>query len=267
MEPTVKKPSCRSGVYFEQGSRSTMEDTHVAMDDVSKLYEGVYGSYYAVFDGHGGRTSAEFCEKNLLNYFIKEIYEQESKNIFANVSSALTTAFLKIDDTILQQNKTKDGSTAAVIFIASGMMWTANLGDTEILVGNSSGFKILTLKHKPSLEIERIKKEGGCVYNGRVNGTLAVSRAFGDSYLKKPFLDGNCVSCEPHISTHVMNNDKFVIIACDGLWDVTTYKEAYVLVKTMMEKGGSPTQIATALVKEALANLSSDNITVIVVFL
>lgn len=56
---------------------------------------------------------------------------------------------------------------------------------------------------------------GGYVVDGRVGGTLAITRAFGDHSLKK---DG--VTAKPFIKKHVLkSNDKFLIIASDGVWD------------------------------------------------
>ena len=50
----------------------------------------------------------------------------------------------------------------------------------------------------------------------RVMGRLAVSRAFGDKSLK-PF-----VTAQPEVSTtQLFKEDDFIILACDGLWDVT----------------------------------------------
>lgn len=49
----------------------------------------------------------------------------------------------------------------------------------------------------------------------RVNGIVAVSRAFGDIETKKFLI------CEPYISvTKITEKDKFIVLACDGVWDV-----------------------------------------------
>jgi serine/threonine protein phosphatase PrpC len=53
--------------------------------------------------------------------------------------------------------------------------------------------------------------------NGRVNSILGVSRAIGDYYLQPP------ITSEPEIFNPVVlqpGKDEFVIMACDGLWDV-----------------------------------------------
>ena len=59
----------------------------------------------------------------------------------------------------------------------------------------------------------------------RVNGSLAVSRALGDYEYKNVEGKGQCeqlVSPEPEISVEQRNEktDEFMILACDGVWDV-----------------------------------------------
>ncbi len=67
-------------------------------------------------------------------------------------------------------------------------------------------------------EVDRIRKEGGIVIDGRVGGSLAVSRAFGDYSLKS---EG--VTAVPYVRKHFMRPfDKHLVIATDGVWDVLT---------------------------------------------
>jgi protein phosphatase PTC1 len=50
-----------------------------------------------------------------------------------------------------------------------------------------------------------------------VNGVLAISRALGDHMLK----ENNVVTAEPFTTaTELVDDDAFLIMACDGLWDV-----------------------------------------------
>lgn len=78
----------------------------------------------------------------------------------------------------------------------------------------------LSQDHKPSRgdEKQRIESLGGRIIHygtWRVEGVLAVTRAFGDRRLKK------YVSSEPEIQQHKLNdNDDWLILATDGVWDV-----------------------------------------------
>ncbi|KAJ2801740.1 mgpp2cl-1, protein phosphatase 2C-like protein 1, partial [Coemansia guatemalensis] len=106
-----------------------------------------------------------------------------------------------------------------------------------------------------SHEIERISEAGGYVFNGRVNGILAVTRALGDSSLKQ-FVIGNPFTTE----TDLDDEDDLLILACDGLWDVCSDQEAVDLVRGESD----PARASQILLDHALSNDSMDNITTMV---
>lgn len=100
----------------------------------------------------------------------------------------------------------KDGSTAAVAVIVDGDLIIGNLGDSEAILvksrpNNSLEIVNLTTIHKPTQpdEQQRIEKLGGKIYSGRVYGTLAVSRAFGDIAYKLPKASNDFVSALPAV--------------------------------------------------------------------
>lgn len=101
-----------------------------------------------------------------------------------------------------------NGATAVVGIIIDEKLYIANIGDSEgCLVSDIDGnllIQELTVAHKASSpeEKKRIESLGGHVFFGRVFGTLAVSRAFGDSKYKKPKTTENFVSWEPEISNY-----------------------------------------------------------------
>jgi serine/threonine protein phosphatase PrpC len=65
--------------------------------------------------------------------------------------------------------------------------------------------------NEPS-EVKRIRAIGGYVIQGKVAGSLAVSRAFGDAELK------DWVISEPFTKdTTLKPGDKALILACDGV--------------------------------------------------
>ena len=69
------------------------------------------------------------------------------------------------------------------------------------------GSKIITLTtiHHPENEEERIKSLEGTINFGRLNGTLAVSRSFGDFELKGK-TGKKLVTAEPFISHGTISN-------------------------------------------------------------
>jgi serine/threonine protein phosphatase PrpC len=154
-----------------------MEDSHVAHDVVPNTDNKL--SYYAVFDGHGGRESADICAEELL----AEILSRPS--FPQDIPAALNESFLNVDNRILEKAKAlswNNGSTGAVALVHEGTIFVGDVGDSEIVVGKRQGDKIvaecLTQKHKPNDEHERarIERNGGQVIFGRVLGSLAVAR-------------------------------------------------------------------------------------------
>ena len=82
----------------------------------------------------------------------------------------------------------------------------------------------LTYDHKCSdeKEVERIKKNGGIVFYGRVFGTLMLTRSIGDREMKKY---GVCSQPFVKIEQIDNDNDKFIVLASDGVWDVVNEDE------------------------------------------
>lgn len=115
----------------------------------------------------------------------------------------------------------------------------------------------------------RIEALGGVVSpTGRVFGQLAVSRSLGDVHMKKPRVSENFVSNDPYIAKFDLKyGDDFLILACDGLWDVMTYQEAVDNVAKDLSKGLDAEVVARHLVDKALNIGSTDNISAIVVYL
>ena len=74
------------------------------------------------------------------------------------------------------------------------------------------------------------------------------------------------VTADPDIRRwEVTDDDEFLILACDGVWDVYTHQQAVDLVREELATSGSPEAAARKLVTEAEENGSVDNITAIVV--
>ncbi|CAN0360587.1 unnamed protein product, partial [Ectocarpus sp. 13 AM-2016] len=90
----------------------------------------------------------------------------------------------------------------------------------------------LSHDHKPMsvTEKRRIEGAGGFVNAaGRVNGNLNLSRSIGDLKYKAnkelPPAD-QMITAEPDLkSVEVTDEDRFMILACDGVWDCMTSQE------------------------------------------
>lgn len=103
-----------------------------------------------------------------------------------------------------------------------------NVGDSRAVACIKGKEHPLSADHKPNnpSELMRIKDAGGWVEYNRVNGNLALSRALGDFVFKrnpsKP-AEEQMVIALPDVETRTITEDwEFVILACDGVWDVMT---------------------------------------------
>jgi serine/threonine protein phosphatase PrpC len=117
-------------------------------------------------------------------------------------------------------------------------------------------------------EIVRIQKAGGFVFKGRVMGVLAVTRSLGDHVFKK-FVIAHPTVREIQLDLREASQGKpsFVIVACDGLYDVMSDQEAVDLVLQIIVHRGEKEDAAQYLVEEALRRGTTDNVTAVVVWL
>ncbi|KAJ5243005.1 Protein phosphatase 2C [Penicillium citrinum] len=139
------------------------------------------------------------------------------------------------------------------------VLYTANVGDARIVLCRNGKALRLSYDHKGSDENEgkRITNAGGLILNNRVNGVLAVTRALGDTYLK------DLVTGHPYTTETVIqpDADEFIILACDGLWDVCSDQEAVDLIRNVQDAQ----QASKILVDHALARFSTDNLSCMVI--
>lgn len=147
-------------------------------------------------------------------------------------------------------------------------MLIANVGDSRAVMGKRGRAVDLSKDHKPNSISERlrIEKLGGFVYDGYLNGQLSVARALGDWHMKGPKGSKCPLSSEPEFEEIVLTEeDEFLIMGCDGLWDVMTSQCAVTIVRKELTRHNDPEQCSRELVKEALQRNTCDNLTVVVV--
>ena len=281
--PSTILENPRSGcTYEEKGRRPEMEDAHLSAEFT---FGDITGTIYGVFDGHAGSSVAfqlanglpdliaTYLKANMNEALVKrQVPGGTEEN---QIKSALQNVFIDFDRKLEETFKsTHGGSTAIVAVVIGTKIYLVNLGDSRGVVFDSLGKILLASKdHKPGdpAETARIQKAGGHVSTigiPRVNGTLAVSRAFGDFYLKRSpqgvYMGVNSI-VSPVPDVTVVNIAKhpekvYILLACDGLWDVFSNQDAVDTVLT-----GVPTVSCERLVKEAIYQRNSnDNVTVLI---
>jgi len=179
-----------------------------------------------------------------------------------------------------KSKKLEDGSTGIVTLLIKDTIYCANAGDSRGVLCEGELAIAMSEDHKPESEGEkaRIEKCGGQVKKGRINGKLAVSRGFGDlPYKDQETLKEKFVTVEPEVKTFtITKNTKFMLLACDGLWDTLSNDEAiqFVRGKLLTREKEEKTEdnrdlynICIELTRLAYDKGSTDNISCILVVL
>ena len=223
--------------------------------------EGFDNIFMGVCDGHGfyGNEVSEYIKENLpmdLNRIIKTRKLDLNKD---DLSKVLIDTF-DMENNSLLRNKQIDsdlsGSTCVSVIYTPQKLIIANLGDSRCVLGkkiNNSEWKYenLSRDHKPDVkeEADRIKKAGGRIRpmideDGCFVGPmrvymkdkdmpgLAMTRSFGD-YLASI---AGTISI-PEVKEHILSKeDKFIILASDGLFEFISSEEVGNIVKGYYEK-------------------------------
>ncbi|CAM9445998.1 unnamed protein product [Pylaiella littoralis] len=255
--PTFRCVSCAD--EMNPSWRNSMEDAH---ETVAHFDGDPRTSFFAVYDGHGGRGTVDFVSSRLEEILAEELRADNASSIKERITRAYgLTDCLSKEATVLTS-----GATAVTCLLKEkGGMVTihaANIGDSRAVLARGGRAVRLTFDHKAedASEEERVNAAGGFVLRNRVLGILAVSRSFGNQGMKE------LVTAVPYVSETRLSSDcSFLILACDGVWDVFTDDDAVSYVTQAMERMAEA-DIAGALVSESLARGSTDNITVVIVF-
>jgi serine/threonine protein phosphatase PrpC len=266
-----------------KGRRHQMEDEHI----VTRLDCGA--PFVCVCDGHGGNIIAKQAIPKLLSILNKkiQIYEKINKSFHLNsivqFQPLLIESVCELDKKLYNISRYGDvGSTLLFAILYNDVIYIANLGDSRAIVfttqpnGTRGNLIASTRDHKPGDPVERQRIESlnafvsAAPYQSsdrtlRVNGNLSLSRALGD-FRYKTDMERNYVgvhhiiSALPDIYTFPLSNfaksDVYVVLACDGIWDVLTDKD--VMYDVMI---GITAKFVN---DDAFNRLSGDNLTTVI---
>lgn len=289
---TEKSQTCdegnglKYGVVSMQGWRVEMEDSHSAVIGLPGDFKD--WSFFAVFDGHCGSIVSAHCAANLLPTIIetdefKKIApktpegEGENNDLETTIRGAIHTGFLKLDETMRQMpcvanGEDKSGSTAVCTLISPTHFYIANCGDSRAVLCRNGEAAVCTMDHKPTVAAEkkRIQDAGGSVMIHRVNGSLAVSRALGDFEYKSVEGRGpteQLVSPAPeiYVETRKPEEDQFLVLACDGIWDVMTNEDLCQFIRHQLTITDDLAKVCSAVVDNCLFKGSRDNMSIVLI--
>lgn len=298
-----------------QGWRDRMEDAHIAIPCLGAVSSSSSPGWqqtalFGVMDGHGGEQVAQFCQCHLPNELARESPQ--------DAGAALISAFHRMDELLKDpynlkefQSFTNDtstfepwraspdttGCTAVIACIQPRSIVVANAGDSRAVLSRRGKAIDMSSDHKPNLpgEVARIQNAGGVIIEQqigdhvhyRVNGNLNLSRSIGDlQYKQNSDLSAQeqLIVCHPDVRRFARQPaDEFMIIACDGVWDVLSSQEAVDFVRSRIgdisslhERAGDGSFKLSSLLEEMLdacvfpdqsetMGLGGDNMTAILI--
>ncbi|KAJ4718040.1 Phosphatase 2C family protein [Melia azedarach] len=227
----------------------------------------------------GEQRVSKYCA-NELHKIIAEEWRRESGNDgwHKRWEAALCRAYGRADDALKDKSLAPYSvrTTASVVILSACQIIAANCGDSRVVLCRGKQASPLTVDHKLDREDElaRIINGGGRVVDWgclRVEGVLSMTRAIGDHDLK-PWV----VSVPEVTFTTRSEDDEFLILASDGLWDVLSNDDVVKLARYELRQrrkelkkddtSSSPLcYVAEELLKIVLDALSFDNISIIIV--
>ncbi|KAJ7976545.1 putative Protein kinase [Quillaja saponaria] len=247
-EPFTYHPTLSWGSFSTCGRRETMEDTYFILPHMCNEK-----------DIHAfGAAAAEFSARAVPGFL-------QNLGSMGSPANLLVEAFLRTDVSFRKEidsyRKSKrgiqkdlhPGCTAVAALIVGNKLLVANAGDCRTILCRAGHPFVLT-KFLPGGQVQ------WQVDTWRVgHAALQVTRSIGDDDLKP------AVTAEPEITETILSEeDEFLVMASDGLWDVMSNMEVVKIIRdTVKEPGMCSKRLAT----EAAERGSKDNITAIVVFL
>lgn len=195
------------------------------------------------------------------------------------VTAGIRSGFLVLDEKMREMpemvsGEDRSGSTAVSALISPNKIYFGNCGDSRGVLVRNSKVQFTTQDHKPvnPIERERIQNAGGTVMIQRVNGSLAVSRALGDYEYKMVEGKGpteQLVSPEPEVSIieRDREGDQFLVLACDGIWDVMSNEELADFIHSRLRLSNDLTHVCNQVIDTCLYKGSRDNMSIILMTL
>jgi serine/threonine protein phosphatase PrpC len=223
------------GYARRQGDRDHQEDQFCISD---QTYADKGYALYSVFDGHGTDAYSKHSKDNMHSYIL------ESPEFGGgDYGRALFQGFLQenqaMKDILEQRGEGRGGTTATVALVVDKhRLFVANVGDSRSVLARDEGSGLVPIRMsrdhnlKDPKEYERIAQLGVPAKGNRVYApghSLNMTRALGDFDFKAPYNQEkhDTVSAEPTVhSIDLSPQDKFLILASDGLWDQYSDQQA-----------------------------------------
>ena len=247
---------CKKG-FAGPGIKKTNQDNFFIYKNFLDNPEHIF---LGVCDGHGmfGHDVSGYLVNHLPQNLNASLKKDDIKSIsnsedYPKISDITSLTFVQTNINIVNDDNvdsTFSGTTCSSLIFCPTKIISANVGDSRCVVGKFDGknwkAKNLTRDHKPNEEDEkkRIIEKGGRIESykdedGEFVGPervwlktedvpgLAMSRSFGDDVAHTVG-----VISQPEIFEYnLVNEDKFILLASDGIWEFISSDECVNIVK------------------------------------
>lgn len=224
------------------GMRHDNEDRPIIGKDTHPC--GLDYHMIGVLDGHDTADASDLVSKSLPGILSKKYKAGHP------VEEACVLAMADCEELLKRSPTGNAGTCCLCCTVAGRFVWCSNLGDCRAAmislqppVGKpgagpqATRLTWLSRDHKASMpyEQERIRKAGGMVMDGRVEG-LEPSRTLGDFDVKGMVKKG-VISIVPEVRRHEICNGSepgqaLLVCATDGVWDVLHGKDVCNLINS-----------------------------------
>ncbi|KXS18361.1 protein serine/threonine phosphatase 2C, partial [Gonapodya prolifera JEL478] len=218
-------------------------------------------SFFVVSDGHRGNRVSHYLSRRI-HWRVASMDEFERKEY----GEALRLGFMAVEQELFKayatvlRGKEPAGSTCCCALVTDDKeLFVANVGDSRAVLSCGGVTVPMSFDHKPGLpeERQRISRAGSSVIEGRVQGRLATARAFGDFDFKRNRnlpLEEQAVTAKPEVlRKQLKDDDEFIVIASDGVWDVLTNDSVVTFVRSRIAAGIPLPQISEEMLDYCLA--------------
>lgn len=237
------------------------QDAHLSLPD---------SGIFTVLDGHGPEGHAIACRAaHSLVSNVADHLNGPSRSANAALLAAFTATAELIDS---NPAAAISGSTASAVVVQGDLVTVANIGDSDVVWASGRTARVVSMRHRPNREVEkkRIAHAGGSIQDGylchqRLDKMIAVSRAFGDLDMRNVG-----VISSPDVSEFSWDNDDFLILATDGLWDAhggISTQDAVRVVRACFERGETVREAVNDLLTAAKGRdrLPFDDTTILII--
>lgn len=225
---------------------------------------------FCVYDGHGkfGREVSQFAMARMYEHLARK----NAELLRRRPMSALATSFAEVEEELRMSShvdSSESGACACVAYLHNRMLWVAGAGDTRTVLGTCCDGVLaavaLSTDHKASVpsEVARIQAAGG--YIKAASSSTGPARVYMDAQMTegRPGLtpsrslgDSDAIACgivaTPEIIRHELSaNDRFLIMASDGVWEFISSSEAVEIVDAFYTHGKPVAEACSHLIATA----------------